>query len=123
MSASLEDEKKALLERMHASRSAYRSQFGHVDEDHDADDAHAHPFPRSHTFRFLTHHPYSIAIGLLATLAVVPRGSLSKAAKGGIALTAGVLGSKTRALIMRQLLPSVGYLLRSHHLRSRKPPS
>ncbi|SCY79242.1 hypothetical protein SAMN05216420_1201, partial [Nitrosospira sp. Nl5] len=114
--------------RMHASRSAYRSRFGHADEDHDADvahdaHAHAHPFPRSHTFRFLTRHPYSIAIGLVAALAVVPRGSLSKAAKGGIALTAGVLGSKTKALIMRQVLPSMGYLLRSHRLRSRKPPS
>ena len=52
MSASLEEEKKALLERMHASRTNYRSSFIHADEnqrDHDP-----HVFPRSHTFRFLT---------------------------------------------------------------------
>ncbi|MGH8684004.1 MAG: hypothetical protein ACREUM_01495 [Nitrosospira sp.] len=120
MSASLEEEKKALLERMHASRSAYRSRFMHADEGPRAHDAHA--FPRSHTFKFLTRHPYSAAIGLMAALAIVPRGSLSKAVKGGVAVTAGVLGSKTRALMMRQLLPSMVHLLRSHNLRSRKPP-
>ncbi|MDN5751839.1 MAG: hypothetical protein L0H15_00975 [Nitrosospira sp.] len=71
MNTSLEEEKRALLERMHASRRNFRSRF--VDEDnhnygHPGD---AHAFPRSHTFKFLTRHPYSsAAIGLLATLAV-----------------------------------------------------
>jgi len=64
MSEALEDEKKALLERMRASRNAYRSRFVHADEDHHAKDTQA--FPRSHTFRFLTRHPYSAAISLLA---------------------------------------------------------
>lgn len=118
MSASLEDEKKALLERMHASRDAYRSMFNHADEDHPADATHA--FPRSHTFKFLTRHPYSAALGLVAVLAIMPRGSLSKAAKGGVAITAGLLGSKTRTVMMRQVLPSMVHLLRSHNLRSRE---
>ncbi|MDQ3185524.1 MAG: hypothetical protein M3Q16_03485 [Pseudomonadota bacterium] len=116
MSASLEDEKKTLLERMHASRSAYRSQFMHADEDHRlVHDSYA--FPRSRTFKFLTRHPYSAAAGVLATLALVPRGTLSKVAKGSVALTAGVLGSKAKALVVRQLLPSMVHLLRSP-----KPP-
>ena len=51
MSASLEEEKRALLERMHASRSAYRSRFMHADENHHPNDAQA--FPRSYTFKFL----------------------------------------------------------------------
>ncbi len=114
MSDALENEKKALLERMHASRSTYRSRFIHADEDHHVD---TQSFPRSHTFKFLTHHPYSAAMGLLATLAVVPRRSLSKAAKGGAAVTAGILGRKTRTLMMRQLLPAMVLLLRSHKRR------
>ena len=114
MSDALEDEKKALLERMHTSRSAYRSRFVHANEDHPAD---TRSFPRSHTFKFLTHHPYSAALGLLATLAVAPRRSLNKVVKGGAAVTTGMLGRKTRTLMMRQLLPAMVYLLRSHKRR------
>jgi len=62
MSDSLEEEKKMLLERMHASRSAYRSRFIHATEDSPPPEAHA--FPRSYTFKFLTQHPYSAALGL-----------------------------------------------------------
>ena len=114
MSDPLEDEKRALLERMRASRNAYRSRFIHADEDHHVD---THSFPRSHTFKFLTRHPYSAALGLLATLAVVPRRSLNKAVKGGAAVTTGILGRKTRTLMVRQLLPAMVYLLRSHKRR------
>ncbi|MDN5881009.1 MAG: hypothetical protein L0H37_01425 [Nitrosospira sp.] len=123
MNTSLEEEKRALLERMHASRRNFRSRFVDEDEDEDAhdhaDDADA--FPRSHTFKFLTRHPYSsAAIGLLATLAVLPRGSLSRAVKGGAAIAVAVLGSQARALMMRQLLPSMMHLLKSHKPRLHK---
>jgi hypothetical protein len=64
MSDALEDEKKALLERMHASRKAYRSRFVHPEDEHPVKDVQA--FPRSHTFKFLTRHPYSAALSLLA---------------------------------------------------------
>jgi hypothetical protein len=63
MSDALEDEKRALLERMRASRNAYRSRFLHADEDHHVD---THSFPRSHTFKFLTRHPYSAVLSLPA---------------------------------------------------------
>lgn len=63
MSDALEDEKRALLERMRASRSAYRSRFIHADEDHHVD---TRSFPRSHTFKFLTRHPYSAVLSLPA---------------------------------------------------------
>lgn len=115
MSDALEDEKKALLERMHASRKAYRARFVPADEAYPVKDAQA--FPRSHTFRFLTRHPYSAALSLMATLAVVPRRSLNKAVKGGAALTAGILGRKTRILMVRHLLPAMVHLLRSHKRR------
>ena len=118
MSASLEDEKKILLDRMHASRDAYLSTFNHPDENIPADTLDA--FPRSHTFKFLTRHPYSAALGLLAVLAVMPRDSLRRAASGGAGITAGLLGNKARILMMRQVLPSVVHLLRSHNSRSRE---
>ena len=117
MSASLEDEKKAILERMHASRRAYRSRFMPEPEDHPPAVQDPGAFPRSHTFKFLTRHPYSTATGLLATLALVPRGSLRKAVKGGAAVTAGLVGTKANAFVMRHLLPSLVHLL-----RSRMPP-
>jgi hypothetical protein len=105
MSTSLEYEKKALLERMHASRREYRSRYGHEDERMQAtgDDV----FPRSRTFRFIARHPYSISLGLLAVLAAVPSRSLSKAVKSGIALSSGMLGSSAKTLVMREVLPAV----------------
>lgn len=117
MNASLEDEKKVLLDRMHASRDAYRSKFSHAEEDVPADALHA--FPRSHTFNFLTRHPYSAALGLVAVLAIMPRGSLRRATRTGTAVTAGLLGGKAKTLMIRQVLPSVVHLLRSHNQRSR----
>lgn len=105
MSTSLEYEKKALLERMHATRSEYRSRYGHEDEQTQVrgDDV----FPRSQTFRFIARHPYSISLGLLAVLAAMPSRSLSKAVKSGIALSSGMLGSSARTLVMREVLPVV----------------
>ncbi len=107
MSTSLEYEKKALLERMHASRREYRSRYGHEDEDARVQTTGDDVFPRSRTFRFIARHPYSISLGLLAVLAAVPSRSLSKAVKSGIALSSGVLGSSARTLVMREVLPAV----------------
>lgn len=60
MSTSLEEERRALLARMHASREVYRSRF--PSQTHPEPNpphataptlSHEHPFPRSHTFRFM----------------------------------------------------------------------
>jgi len=61
MSAPLEEERRALLERMHASRKVYRSRFPsetHPEPEHaqvrpDPSPPSTHAFPRSHTFRFV----------------------------------------------------------------------
>lgn len=117
MSTPLEGEKKALLERMRASRRYYRSVLIPEDE-HLADDSdHTQAFPRSHTFKFLTQHPYSASLGLLVALSMMPRGRLNRAVKGGLALTAGLLGSGARAVMMRQVLPS---MIRSFGSRKRR---
>lgn len=115
MSSALENEQKALLERMDASRKNYRAMFVHEDEHEQVHDTHA--FPRSHTFKFITRHPYYVS-GALAALSLVSRGRLNRAVKGGLALTAGILGSSARTLMMRQVLPSVISSLRS---RNRRP--
>lgn len=111
MSTSLEYERKALLERMRASRREYRSRYGHEDERMSAmgDDV----FPRSRTFRFIARHPYYVSLGLVAVLSAVPSRSLSKAVKNGIALSTGVLGTSARTLMMREVLPAVIKSLRS----------
>jgi hypothetical protein len=61
MSTSLEEERRALLARMQASREVYRSRF--PSQTHPEPNpphaiaaptlSHEHPFPRSHTFRFI----------------------------------------------------------------------
>ncbi len=105
MSNSLENEKNALLARMDVSRSAYRSRYAKAEEYPTTDDVGA--FPRSRTFRFILRHPYYASLGVAAALALVPRKPLGKVLRGSVALTAGVLGSSARTLMMRQVLPSV----------------
>jgi hypothetical protein len=117
MSTPLEDERKALLERMRASRRYYRSVFIPADEPPALDSDRTQAFPRSHTFKFLTQHPYSTSLGLLVALSIMPHGRLNRAVKGGLALTAGILGSGARAMMMRQVLPSI---IRSFGSRKRR---
>jgi hypothetical protein len=113
MRISLEEERKAILERMDTSRRTYRQMFGHEREPE-----HEHPsepgtFPRSHTFKFITHHPYVTSLAALALIAALPRGALKKAAKGGAAVTAGVLRKSVKASVINHVLPSVFHLIRS----------
>lgn len=113
MSSSLEDERKAILERMSASRGNYRRMFAHEEDSHrQADDAHT--FPRSHTFKFLTRHPYYATLAALAAVAIMPRGSLKKTVKGGAAVTAGILSNGMKSVMMRRILPAAIHLLRSN---------
>jgi hypothetical protein len=125
MSNSLEDERKAILERMSASRRNYRNMFALEDSQEHAHEAHAneaHAFPRSHTFKFITRHPYFAALGALAAVAALPRGSVKKAVKSSAAVTAsiaGILGSPTRTSIITHVLPPVIRLLRSSKRRGR----
>jgi hypothetical protein len=119
MSDELEQERNALLERMHASRNTYRSELVHTEETEETEEpgrrATTDAFPRSQTFKFITRHPYSTSLGLLAALIVLPRKPLGRAVKGGIALAAGVLGTSAKTLMMRQVLPSVVRSLRSRN--------
>ena len=111
MSGALEDERNALLERMHASRKTYRSELTHAKEQVQApiDDV----FPRSETFKFIKRHPYYASLGLLAALSIMPRMPLRRAVKSGAVLAAGMLGSSAKTLVMRQVLPSMVRSLRS----------
>jgi hypothetical protein len=111
MSGALEDERNALLERMHASRTTYRSELSHVEEQVEA--AAADVFPRSETFRFVKRHPYYASLGLFAALSIMPRMPLRRAVKSGAVLAAGMLGSSAKTLVMRQVLPSMVRSLRS----------
>lgn len=105
MSTPLENERDALLTRMDASRNSYRARLVKRERHPMVDDGGV--FPRSRTFRFIARHPYYASMGMVAALALIPRRPLGRAVKGGIALTAGILGSSARTLVMRQILPSV----------------
>ncbi len=80
------------MERMHASRTTYRSELSHVEEQMDAPAADV--FPRSETFKFVKRHPYYASLGLIAALSIMPRMRLRRAVKSGAALATGMLGEQ-----------------------------
>jgi hypothetical protein len=111
MNNSLEEERRAILEQMDASRRSLRQMFSDKEE-------HQHPsadntFPRSHTFKFLIRHPYLVGLAVVAVVAALPRGLLKKAAKGSAAITAGMLRHEMKGSLINHLLPSVLHLMRS----------
>jgi hypothetical protein len=124
MSTPLEEERRALLERMRASRENYRSRFPdepssqahykpHHQHLHDPSPPNDHAFPRSHTFRLITRHPYVTALAASALIAAIPGGAVKKAVKGSAVFAAGMIGSQARILMARELLPSMIRLIRS----------
>src|SRR3569833_1691340 len=76
---SLEDERRALLEHIHSTRSSYRRMLMEIDEEEEARVHHRAEqiagddpaFPRSMTMRWLVAHPYAS----LAAVAVVAAGT------------------------------------------------
>lgn len=112
MSSSLEEQKKILLDRMEENRRNYRNNFIQPvsgTENSTALSDNSGTFPRSHTFKLLTHHPYLIGIALIAALAV-SRGSLKNVLKKNLAFSADMLRSKVRMLIV----PVIIRLFRSY---------
>jgi hypothetical protein len=121
MSTPLEEERRALLARMQASRKDYRSRFP-ADMHHEPQQPHLssastppaeQAFPRSHTFRFVQRHPYVAALAAGALIAAIPGGAVKKAVKGSVVFAAGMIGSQARTLIARELLPWMVHLMRS----------
>jgi hypothetical protein len=121
MSTPLEEERRALLARMHASREVYRSRFpSQTPPEPNPPHAtaappltHEHPFPRSHTFRFIGRHPYATALAASALVAAIPGGAVTKALKGSAVFAAGIIGSQAKTLMAREVLPSIIHLMRS----------
>ena len=112
MSLSLEEQKKILLDRMEENRRNYRNNF--IQQFSSVENATVLPgnsgvFPRSHTFKLLTHHPYFIGIALFAAVAV-SRGSLRNILKKNLALSTGMLTSKVKMLVV----PAIIRLFRSY---------
>lgn len=73
---SLTDEKKALLERMQASRTAYQRMLLGQDEKQlpVAETLPANEFPRSKTMRWIRDHPYLTLLGLTGAVLATRRG-------------------------------------------------
>lgn len=86
----LEEQRDALLARIHASREAYRTQMHAVEISTPAPTMHellhdtqTHPFPRSQTMRWLLGHPMLIAGGVAALLVIGPRRAVNGVARVG----------------------------------------
>jgi hypothetical protein len=96
----LEEQRDALLARIHASREAYRLQMHTVEVSPPAptmhelmDQSQPHPFPRSQTMRWLLGHPLVIAGGVAALLVIGPRRAVNGVARVGplVSSAAGML--------------------------------
>lgn len=80
----LEEQRDALLARIHASRASYRQQLQAMDAGEPAPSLKemmhspgSHPFPRSQSMRWLLSHPWLIAGGVAALVIVGPRRAIS----------------------------------------------
>lgn len=102
----LEEQRDALLARIHASREKYRQQMHTVEASASAPaptmhelmhDTQGHPFPRSQTMRWLLGHPLIIAGGVAALLVIGPRRVVNGVAKVG-PLISGAAGLLTMTL-------------------------
>jgi hypothetical protein len=96
----LEEQRDALLARIHASREAYRQQMHAVEVPQPTptmhelmDNRHVQPFPRSQTMRWLLGHPLVIAGGVAALLVIGPRRVVNGVARVGplVSSAAGLL--------------------------------
>jgi hypothetical protein len=101
----LEEQRDALLARIHASREAYRQQMRAVEASAPAPttyelthhDTLTHPFPRSQTMRWMLGHPLLIAGGVAALLVIGPRRAVNGVARMG-PLVSGAAGMLTMTL-------------------------
>ena len=100
----LEEQRDALLARIHASREAYRKQMNAVEAGASTptmkqmmEDRRSHPFPRSQTMRWLLGNPWLIAGGVTAVAIVGPRRVINGVARVGPLVT-GVAGLLTTTL-------------------------
>jgi hypothetical protein len=93
----LEEQRDALLARIHASREAYRQQMHAVEVSTPAPtmsglmhhDTLAHPFPRSQSMRWMLGHPLVIAGGVAALMIIGPRRIVNGVARLGPLVTSG----------------------------------
>ena len=87
MNPSLEEERRALLEQIAASRAIYRRM---LTESPTTSQAESYPrptmpadFPRSHAIRWIKNHPWLSACGLAALLWLGPGRRLARRARAG----------------------------------------
>ena len=80
----LEEQRDALLARIHASRASYREQLHAMDAGNPSPsmqelmhDPVNHPFPRSQSMRWLLSHPWLIAGGVAALVIIGPRRAIN----------------------------------------------
>jgi hypothetical protein len=101
MRPTLEEERRALLEQIEASRALYRRMLSKNDKSHIDSASRQDPFitngfPRSHTMRWIIAHRWQLAIGLGALLLLRPARKLT--ARRAAALPARPSGGALKAV-------------------------
>lgn len=100
--SSLQAERQALLEQIHASRNAYRRLLTQDDADQYLQETNAlysdprHRFPRSMTVRWIMQHPYLCASLVAGTVALLGQKRIRRAVvsnRGAIMTTLAATGS------------------------------
>lgn len=112
MSLSLEAQKKIILDRMEESRLNFRNNFNQRFSGTEGGavlSGNSEVFPRSHTFKILTHHPYVIGTVLFVALAV-SRGSSRNFLKKNLAFTTSKFAGKLKMLVV----PAIVRVFRSY---------
>jgi hypothetical protein len=96
---SLEEQRNALLMRIHASREEYRQQMHAVDAGKPAPtmeemmhQPEKHPFPQSQTMRWLLAHPGLVAGTLAIVVLVGPRRVINGLARTGPLISSAAAG-------------------------------
>ncbi|MEO6421801.1 MAG: hypothetical protein ABIR84_03735 [Candidatus Nitrotoga sp.] len=112
MSLSLEAQKKIILDRIEESRRNFRINFNQRlsgTEGGAVLSANSEIFPRSHTFKILTHHPYIFGMVLFVALAV-SRGKSRNFLKKNLAFNMSKLTGKLKMLVV----PAIVRVFRSY---------
>jgi roadblock/LC7 domain-containing protein len=127
-SGPLEEQRDALLARIHASRDSYRQQMQAVDAGKPTqsmkqmmNDPEAHPFPRSQTMRWLLGHPWLIAGGVAAVAVIGPRRAVNGIARvGPLVSTAATMITMTLQDPARMRMVTRGITSLATMVRSRR---
>lgn len=123
---SLQEEKRALLARMQASRTDYRRLLTETDEPDRQDERMQEPdmphppeaaFPRSRTVQWIMAHPWLCLFGVVAIVAARPDRMLSSVVQRGARMSATAVRFQSQVLVAMKIFGMVKDFLSQRRTR------